>query len=251
MIEKIGELENSYYAEITTKDLIKIPNGKKVIVIDEIRNDNDNFIVYLTDDKVLHLNEVKKKENILTGEISTQVNESNIDLKTVINATNPDYLKINSSKTMVMIFFKDGRYLSIDTKNFESPKILENKKLFSDGREITYLDFLIGRNTILIGDNKGYVTAWWPTEDRLNKNNLIFSQIYSYYSGDETPVVFISPSKRDKSFVILNKKNRISMYHMTSGKHLVDIITNLNNAKIAILNQKITRLQSSEIKGIK
>lgn len=251
LIEKIGELENSYYAEITTKDLIKIPNGKKVIVIDEIRNDNDNFIVYLTDDKVLHLNEVKKKENILTGEISTQVNESNIDLKTVINATNPDYLKINSSKTMVMIFFKDGRYLSIDTKNFESPKILENKKLFSDGREITYLDFLIGRNTILIGDNKGYVTAWWPTEDRLNKNNLIFSQIYSYYSGDETPVVFISPSKRDKSFVILNKKNRISMYHMTSGKHLVDIITNLNNAKIAILNQKNNKIAIFGNKGDK
>ncbi|MGC8769259.1 ABC transporter permease subunit [Calditerrivibrio sp.] len=251
LMEKIGDQENSYYAGIKIKDLIKVQDGKKITNIDEIRNDNDNFVAYLTDDKVLHLNEVITKENILTGEISTQVNESNIDLKKVLNGRNPDYLKINSSKTTVMIFFKDGEYISIDTKIFESPKILENKKIFSDGRKITYLDFLIGRNTILVGDDKGYVTAWWPIEDQLNKNNLVFSQIYSFYSGDDSPVRFISPSKRDKSFVILNEKGRVSMYHMTSGKHLVDIVSNLTKPKIALLNQKNNKIAIFGNKGDK
>lgn len=240
--EKDGDVENRYYIEINFEELLDTKSNKKILLLDGIKTDTNRFLAYLTADKVLHIDQVITKENIMTGEFRTELTESTIDLSKKIGEIYPDYLKINSSKTNIMFFWKDGRFLSIDTKVFESPKVLEDKKLFDDDREIRYLDFLIGRNTILIGDSKGYVTTWWPTEDPQSQNNYIFSKIHTFYSGDDASVKFISPSRRDKSFIFLNEKNRIKMYHMTSGKELVDIPTDVANAQIVLLNQKNNRI---------
>ncbi len=242
LYEKDGDVESRYSIKIDFEELLDTKSNKKILLLDGIRSDTNRFLAYLTDDKVLHINQLITKENMMTGEIISEFTQSNIDLSKHIGDKYPDYLKINSSRTNIMLFSRDGHFLSVDTKIFENPKVVEDKKLFADGREIRYLDFLIGRNTILISDNKGYVTTWWPTEDPQSKNNYIFSKIHSFYSGDDVPVRFISPSQRDKSFIILNEKNRLKMYHMTSGKRLVDIPTNVANAQIALLNQKNNRI---------
>jgi len=237
LYESYENAQFRYSTNIELVDIIETKSDKKIVLIDGISSDKNRFISYLTEDKILHINQLETKENIMTGEVITDLSESKIDLSKNISGALPKYLKINSSKTSIMLFFTDGRFISIDTKDFNNFKISEEKKLFED-RKITYLDFLIGRNSILIGDNKGFVTIWWPTEDPQSKNNYVFSQIYSFYSGNDVPVKFIYPSHRDKSFLILNESGRLSMYHMTSGKHLVDLEPNVSNPQIVLLNQK-------------
>ncbi|MCX8083623.1 MAG: ABC transporter permease subunit [Calditerrivibrio sp.] len=242
LIEKYGEMESEYFISFKQTQIFKDDAKRKIVLLDGISTDNERFIAFLDDKKNLHVDLLTKKENMMTGEITESFDESVIDLSRQINKDFPKFLKINSSKTNIMLFFENSRYINIDVKNFKNPYIVEDKVLFSDGRKITYLDMLIGRNTVLIGDNKGEVTTWWPVESNLNKQNYILSHIHTFYSGSSSPIRFIFPSQRDKSFLILNEADFVSMYHMTSQKKLFLEKLNDLKGKVAVINQKNNRI---------
>jgi len=131
--------------------------------------------VYITEDDTLHISKVTKQENILTGEITKNVTDSFLSLSRFFEKVKPKYLKINSSESNIFIFFENSRFINIDIRDFNNPKVVEDRSLFND-RILTCVNFLIGRNTILIGDSKGYVTTWWLTEDNSIKT-IMYSQI--------------------------------------------------------------------------
>ncbi|MCA1933622.1 MAG: ABC transporter permease subunit [Calditerrivibrio sp.] len=240
IVEIDGDAESEYSVDIKVEEILQ--KDYKIVLVDSVSSENSRFLAFLDENKVLHIDLLSSKENMLTGEISQTIDESLLDMSGIIGGSFPKYLKINSSKTNIMLFFEDSRFINVDTKNFDNPFVLEDKKLFNDGRKITYLDFLIGRNTILVGDDKGNLTTWWSVESSLSKNNFQLTNIHTFSSGDETPVRFIYPSKRDKSFLVLNESNTISLYHMTSGKKLFQTKLEGINSQIGLMNQKNNKI---------
>lgn len=240
VIETDGDSENEYSVDIKVEDILQ--KDYKIVLVDSVSSDNSRFLAFLDENKILYIDSLSIKENMMTGEISKSIEESLLDMSGIIKESFPKYLKINSSKTNIMLFFEDSRFINVDTRDFNNPVIIEDKKLFNDGRKITYLDFLIGRNTILIGDNKGNLTTWWPVESNLSKNNFQLTNIHTFSSGDESPIKFIYPSKRDKSFLILNESNTISFYHMTSGKKLFQTKLDGIDSQIGLMNQKNNKI---------
>ncbi|MEF3255224.1 MAG: ABC transporter permease subunit [Deferribacterales bacterium] len=234
LVEYKNGKKNTYKIDITTKELLKLNN--RIILVDGIFQDRESSIVAITDDGLLHIIHIQIKENILTGENNKEIEDKSIDLKDYFKSGYPDYSKINSSGNGIFIFFKDGRFINIDARNLDDLKITEDKKIL-ENRKITYLDFLIGRNTILIGDDKGYVTTWWLTEDKLNKNNYIFTNIHKFYTGSDSDVKFIYPSQRDKSFAVLNGDGIFSIFHMTSENLLFQSREEFK-ASLILMNQK-------------
>lgn len=242
--ETDGDTESVYTTEISLENILEIP-GKEILVVDGIKSENSRLLAFLTEDKTLHVDSLNLVENILTGEISSEVEEYSIELASKITEFFPKYLKLNSTGTTLMMFFEDSRYLSFDLRDLSSIKLLEDRKLFND-KKITYLEMLNGRNTSLIGDDKGFVTTWWPVENA--PGNYTFTKIHDFYSGSESGVKFITSSKRDKSFLILNNDNIFSMFYMTSEKKLFQekienidgrvVVINGKNSKISIMGEK-------------
>jgi phosphate transport system permease protein len=239
IIESDGKTKNRYSAEIKTEEVLKLQDGKKIYLVDwnKDKDEQGNFLVFITEDDTLHISKVTKQENILTGEITKNVTDSSLSLSRLFGKEKPKYLKINSSESNIFIFFENSRFVNIDIRDFNNPKVVEDRSLFND-RMLTCVNFLIGRNTILIGDSKGYVTTWWLTEDNLNKNNYVLTNIHQFYTGDNAPVKFIYPSQRNKSFAVLNANNRFSIFHMTAEKLIVRSKIDNYKESIILLNQK-------------
>lgn len=239
-----GDTESVYTAEISSKNIVEL-SGKKIVVVDGIKSDSGELLAFLTDDRVLHVDSLTSSENILTGEITSDVEEHSIDISSKISGDFPGYLKLNSTGTTLMMFFEDSRFISFDLRNLDDIRLVEDKRLFDD-KSITYLEVLNGRNTILVGDSRGFVSTWWPVED--SPGRYQFTKIHDFYSGSGAAIKFITSSKRDKSFLVLNNDNFFSMFYMTSEKKLFQekvegingqiVAVNGKNSKIAIMGEK-------------
>lgn len=244
IVETDGDTESVYTAEISLENIFETPE-KKILLVDGIKSENGRLIAFFTEDKVLHVNSLKLTENILTGEISSEVEEHLIELSSKITKSFPKYMKLNSTGNTLMVFFEDSRYMSFDLRDLNDIKLIEDKKLFNE-RNITYLEMLNGRNTTLIGDDKGFVTTWWPVEN--SPGNYSFTKMHDFFSGSESRIKFIASSKRDKSFLMLNDDNIFSMFYMTSEKKLFQekienidgkvVVISGKNSKIAIMGGK-------------
>ncbi len=127
-----------------------------------------------------------------------------------------DFLLLGPSRRYVYVADRDGRAIHYDiTPRRESPLLLGNYSLLSEGR-LTAMEFLLGGNSVLTGDNRGNIVQWMLVDRgdgiRLERANAFFIQ------GE---VRFIRREHRRKGFLAASTEGYLGIYHATSGNHLL------------------------------
>jgi len=85
---------------------------------------------------------------------------------------------------------------------------------------ITAIEYVLGGNSLLVGDDKGNISAWFRVRQRSEDTDLSLVQAHQFPS-QKTAIQAIGRSPRDKSFVTAGADGSLVLRHVTSERTLL------------------------------
>jgi phosphate transport system permease protein len=180
--------------------------------IDHLADDKGFTVATLVGDSLV-VDLVTRAENEFTGETATSIERR---ATAVPDAGTGARLLIANQGNAVCVIAASGSATLVDTRSPEPTVIVTGN--MSTGAPITAAATLIGRNTVLVGDEKGNVTAWFTAE--INGQKRLVNP--RAYRGRGAAVTTIAASARERLFVVGYADGHVRMFQATSGKRVID-----------------------------
>jgi len=204
-------------------------SGKSALThIGMMHNEEKATFVAYTDDNRLLLNQLVFDEELendseeITYE-STQVEIPNIQYVS--------HLLIDASQSLLYVAHNNGEVSLIDIDDLDDIQVLERKRVVAEDAELTEFTFLTGEISVLIGDNKGNISQWFPVQ---KETGLTLSHIRDFES-EHTAVTDIVTEQRRKGFAAIDDKGQLAFYHSTAHRTLLhDSISNTRLNMLAV-----------------
>ncbi|MCY3001004.1 MAG: ABC transporter permease subunit [Planctomycetota bacterium] len=172
-------------------------------------------------DGKLALSKVHKSENLLTGE--TTVELASCELPYRVEAGNaPLALRILGAGDNVLLLWSDGRAVRFDARDFDKPVEAEVLDLVPEPKaEITALEFLAGKRTLLVGDSLGRVNTWFRIKPH-DAGTLDGSRMACghRFEGGPGPVVALASSGASRLFAAGFGDGSLQLFYATSETEL-------------------------------
>jgi phosphate transport system permease protein len=128
---------------------------------------------------------------------------------------------LDQKGSLLYVGTDQGTLLRWDLSTAGAPQLLDSFPVFTDGRSVAALGFVVGDTSLAVADNRGGVATWSAVSvEGLNKKQL--TRIHQL-SSHEQKVVEIIPSLRDKSLLSIDAAGVMHLDHMTSERHLLTI----------------------------
>ncbi len=127
-------------------------------------------------------------------------------------------LAMSGNGDRVFVGTDSGEILRWDLSDSAEPKLLEKTRAFADQRKITALDLIFGDVSLIVGDETGAVTTWFPVR---TDEGWTLTRIHDL-TGHASPVDGVSPTPQNKS-VVSSAADGLQLSHMTSERFLVGI----------------------------
>ena len=192
-------------------------NGNRALVHTGLMHNEEKatFVAY-TDDNRLLLNQLVFDDE-LTGEEdadeisfdSTQIEIPNIQFVTK--------LLIDASQSLLYVAHNNSEVSLIDISDLSDIQVLERKRVVAEGTELTQFTFLTGEISLLIGDNKGALSQWFPVQ---NETGLELSHIRDFDS-QQSSITDIVTEQRRKGFAAIDDKGQLAFYHSTAHRTIL------------------------------
>lgn len=207
--------------EVVLKKIVPIDSLERPIanVVYRQLNDEEFSIVGLTSDNQLLQYSYEKTRSLLSDgeEIIYQNNLSNIF------SGNVSALELDQFCDKLMVGTKEGLlyYLSIKDKN--KPQLIQQINPTLSGKSsITSLGFIIGDQSLIVGDADGNVTSWMRVLDDKTEYGwkLVNPHVFNSHKG---VVTTFSASSRNKSFITGDQNGKIFVQHLTSEQTLIEL----------------------------
>ena len=180
-----------------------------------MHDDEKATLVAYTDDNRLLLNQLVF-ENELNGDDDEPVSFDS----TKVEIPNIQYvykLLIDASQSLLYVAHTNGDVSLIDISDLDDIQVLERKRVVTDGAEITNFSFLTGEISLLIGDNKGNISQWFPVK---KATGLTLSHIRDFDS-QQSSITEIVTEQRRKGFAAIDDKGQLAFYHSTARRTIL------------------------------
>lgn len=191
------------------------PTGKHALTYIGMMHDEEKatFVAY-TDDNRLLLNQLVFDEELEDdseelGYESTQVEIPNIQYVT--------HLLIDTAQSLLYVAHTNGEVSLIDIDDLDDIQVLERKRVIAEDAELTEFTFLTGEISLLIGDNKGELSQWFPVQ---KETGLTLSHIRDFESK-QSSITDIVTEQRRKGFAAIDDKGQLAFYHSTAHRTLL------------------------------
>lgn len=103
---------------------------------------------------------------------------------------------------------------------------------------ISALSLLVGRRSLLVGQQNGTISVWFPTaQDPSNSQVTKLSRIRTF-PGFGQEIVAFAPGWRNRTFLALEKGGHLSLYFSTSERLLARLASGLPSVEAAFLAPK-------------
>ncbi len=109
-------------------------------------------------------------------------------------------------------------YISLADK--EEPELIGKFELKDLTNDITAATFLIGNQSVILGDSQGNLLSFMKSRDD-NAENGWTLQVSHHFEKMNSAVTFISSSSRNKNFIVGDKSGGINLYYLTSERLLL------------------------------
>lgn len=156
----------------------------------------------------------------LSGEKSEIVYKSNI---TSLIDGQITAIELDDQCEKLMVGTESGFLYYISVKEKDNPQLIQKLNITPSGKSaITSLGFIIGDQSLIIGDADGKVSSWMRIIDEISEYGwqLVNPHIFDSHSA---PVTNFSASERNKSFITGDRNGKIYIEHLTSGKTLIEL----------------------------
>ena len=225
-----GDVFKVQQIEFEPGDRVKIENRSPVALVDlSMRGDSDNSegtLAFLAADGQLHSCGGKKALNPATAAIYFKADLlGSLDLSAESAAATPIRLLLSGVGDNVFVAWEDGRCVRVGTQDLESPRVIERFNFIGqDGVNLTALEFLVGKATLLAGDSSGRVRAWFrvrqPDVGTVDGTVMVMAHDLCALGS---PVTSIAASSRTRMAVAGCENGAFRLFYVTSEKQLASL----------------------------
>jgi phosphate transport system permease protein len=194
-----------------------------VRLLDYKVSDNREVVTVLKANGELFWDEVTRRQNILTGKITTRLAKHQLPYRPPAGRTElPDFLLQNAQGDQVYLAWRDGVIQRYDLRRITEPTIAEAIDVTPEpGISLTSLQFMFGDQSLIAGDSDGGVTVWF----RVHRADAGTTDQYRLVpahqlQAHDAPVTAADMSTRDKCLVTGAANGDVWLRHMTSEQVL-------------------------------
>jgi phosphate transport system permease protein len=209
-------------AEIQPPDVSD--NTRPIVLIDQTRRGAVSFVTLLTRDGQLRTYSMCQREHPATAEIVTEQDGGKLELPPRPGKGLPSFLLISGVGDNVFAAWNDGHALRISTRDLEKPSIVEEFDLLDrEDAKLTALQFLIGKTTLLAGDDAGRIRAWFRVKQSGTTDGDGNAMIAAHDFGSVgASVNCLGVSSRTRLFAAGYENGQVRLYSTTTEKRLAE-----------------------------
>lgn len=225
---------------------------------------DDPVVAALDEAGGLRLLRLERKKNLMTGAVSYKKKEQAIDWRTPEPSDNaedrpaksssdadidsapgspPDDLLLTGLGDQILLLWRTGAMLRIDARDPAKAAVAETVDLFTAAErgsregsaesgsasggaplEITAATFLIGGSTLLVGDSRGGLHAWFgiKPEGADTPDGVRFVRAHDL-AGNGSPVTALAASPRSRLAASGHADGSIRLHHATTARTVLDL----------------------------
>ncbi|MCO7226749.1 ABC transporter permease subunit [Pleionea sp. CnH1-48] len=165
-----------------------------------------------------------------------------IDRQEVTADTPIDFLFTEPTGIWVYAVSRNGVLQSFLFSDSEE-KLLENEKvaLVEPGVTVRDVDLLVGGISMIVADDKGMITQWFPVR---GEDNVYSMKKVRDFSFNGSPIVTVAPEVRRKAFVALNENNELGMFFTSSHRVVLteQLDSQVSKDALALFNPRANQL---------
>jgi phosphate transport system permease protein len=219
----IGQLRKSEVL-VELNDPVPLGEGGSAVILVSYRATGDSEVAAgLSADGKLFFTRITKKQNMLTGKTTVRLKKHEIPHEA--SASPPSHLLLNARGDQLFLAWADGQVRRLDLRDPESPILAERLDVTAGEARLTDFQFMLGDQSVLAADSDGGCTAWFRLPDggpdagadgyRMKAAHVLERQ--------DSAIVSLGISRRDKSFVTGTSGGTVWLRHMTSERVLADV----------------------------
>ena len=223
----IGQLRRQRL-EARIEDPVASGHTGAVLLIDQTVRPVGPVVAMVTDDGLLRVSAVTRRRNILTGRVTSSVRGGSAAIPDFDRDVPFSRVLVGGNANAVYVLWEDGAFVRFDTRDLRQPAVAERGDLLRDGAALTVGRFLLGRETLLIGDSRGRVNTWFRVrdEDAATTDGLLLVTAHTF-DGPATPggpaaVTSIGSSSRKRMIVIGYGDGSVRSFYVTSNAFLAE-----------------------------
>jgi phosphate transport system permease protein len=189
------------------------PQGQPITLLGVQLTDDGSTIAALTADRRLLVSAVNVTTNPMTGETTSEVQQSEIspvpaDVRQLI---------IESKQRELFVLHGDRSLARYDISDRAGPRLLETVELAPEGQRVTALAMLSGGFSLIVGTDKGELAQWFPV--RTEGANFELKRIRGFIPMPAA-VTAITPEFFRKGFIVGDAQGHLGSYFATSERLL-------------------------------
>lgn len=221
---------------------VKLAAGQAVQAVDLSTRPTGPILCSLSADGILRVSEVTETKNLITGKVKKELSGGEMKVKPREGNRLPEHVLINGVGDNVYLVWNDGTLQRVDARSIKEPRVVEEIKLTDGNTELTALQFMIGKTTLVTGDASGRVRAWFrvhsdppplkPGEERMVKSRVPTKDSESdenkLVAAHELPqvkskVTAIACSSRSRVLAVGYADGSSHLFNMTNERFLATV----------------------------
>jgi len=248
--------------------------GEPIILLDHTTGRTDITYAAMTESGRIFVQRARGRRNMMTGETTYRTTTADVEYHR--RPSPPAFIGLTGLGDNLYVIWEDGLLARYDTRELSTITRLETVDLTSDGQtEITAINFMIGKTTLLVGDSQGNTTGWFrvrpggvernlnhsvvmrsvelddegrnrggPREIRVaeidNPDNLALVPAWRMPGPDQTsPVIDLRPSERKRLFTAAHEDGSIRVHNATVQATQLHVrLPDEKSARVALLNPR-------------
>ncbi len=220
-------------------DPIEVQAGVPLRLVDRSQAAGGERLIAYSEDGTLGLYSVRGRKNLLTGKVTYAVTRSTVPNAVKPDGVQPSRVLLSGNGTAAYLAWDDGTLHHYDFRDLQAPQRLETIDVTPDGTRLTAMGFLLGSTTLLVGDEHGTLSAWFPIrgEDGL--------QLVDAHDIDclDAPITTIASSGRTRVAAVGGDNGEVAVVQVTTNSVLTRVSSGRSAQSVA-LSPKEDRLAS-------
>ena len=218
---------NSSFDSLGIRSIKPELESSKVFNVDSVKRDVKKIALAVNTNNEITIaslvseNEISLSSESISSSLLGEAEVSLLNSKIILHEEKISDIEIDANASKLAIGTSDGILYLYSLLDKSNPELLLKEKVNLENSTIAKLRFILGDQSLLVSDSKGNISSYVILQDSRTGNNFLVQP--HFFSPMKSEVKLISPSQRDKSFIVVDEKNNVEIKHLTSNRTLTEI----------------------------
>lgn len=194
-----------------------------ITLLDLTVTSSGSIFAALSADRRLYVESAVERKNLLTGKTVTKLTGGEVAVQWPADAGPPHWLFLSGLGDNAWLLWRNGRLMRFDTRDITAPKLVETTRVIDEAAHVTAAAMLLGKTTLLVGDDRGRVRAWFRIQPTLSSasDGKQMAQAREIATGPAA-VTAIASSARSRLIAVGYADGRTRLANVTTGASVVE-----------------------------